>query len=208
MPVNSVNGNYAYNGYSVIKEQQKASKEEAAAATEKTEEAVVADKAKKNEDSYVKSTDKKETNTNTDTYRPSAEKVAEAKVDRTRNVSAFKAMAEALFKSQADKTGSSSKLKDILKDITGKDVNNEDTSFDDDPTWGVEAVATRILDFAKSLAGGDDSKIDMLRNAVEKGFKEAEKAWGGQLPGISQRTYDKIMQGFDEWKNPSKTVEE
>lgn len=205
MPVNSVNGNYAYNGYSAIKEQQKTSKEEAATATEKTEEAVVADKAKKNEDSYVKSTDKKETNT--DTYRPSAERVAEAKVDRTRNVSAFKAMAEALFKNQADKTGNT-KLKDILKDITGKGVDNEDTSFDDDPTWGVDAVATRILDFAKSLAGGDDSKIDMLRSAVEKGFKEAEKAWGGQLPGISQRTYDKIMQGFDEWKNPSKTVEE
>lgn len=209
MSVNNVSGkHYAYNGYSVIKEHQKAEKEEAAASTAKTEEAVVADKANKNEDSYVKSTDKSEINT--DTYRPSTETVAQARIDRTRNVSAFKAMSEALFKGQAGKTGGHQRLQDVLKNITGDAAveGADDTSFDDDPAWGVEAVATRILDFAKSLAGDDPSKIDMLRDAVKKGFEAAASAWGSELPGISQRTYDKIMEGFDEWQNPSSAVEE
>ena len=37
-----------------------------------------------------------------------------------------------------------------------------------------------------------------------KGFKEAEKAWGGKLPEISQKTYDEVLKRFDEWENESK----
>ena len=66
--------------------------------------------------------------------------------------------------------------------------------------WSVDAVSTRILDMAKALSGGDASKFDTLKNAVKKGFDEAEKAWGGKLPEISGKTYDKVMEGFDAWK--------
>lgn len=58
-----------------------------------------------------------------------------------------------------------------------------------------EKVAGRILDFAKSLAGGDPSKLDMLEDAVGKGFKEAEKILGG-LPEVSKRTFDLVKEGF------------
>jgi len=51
-----------------------------------------------------------------------------------------------------------------------------------------------------ALTGGDPSKIDLLRDAALKGFAEAEKVWGGELPEISQKTLEAVKNGFDEWK--------
>ncbi len=69
-----------------------------------------------------------------------------------------------------------------------------------DGAWGVNAVATRLLDMAVSLSGGDTSKIAALRGAVEKGFKAAEKVLGGTLPGVCQETYTETMKRFDYWE--------
>ncbi len=74
----------------------------------------------------------------------------------------------------------------------------EDVS--EDGYWGVKQTSERILDFAKALSGGDSSKIDTLTDAIKKGFKDAEKLWGGELPEISGKTYDAIMQGIEDWK--------
>ena len=35
--------------------------------------------------------------------------------------------------------------------------------------------------------------------AVEKGFKEATKSWGRDLPDISNQTYKAVMDKFDKW---------
>lgn len=67
----------------------------------------------------------------------------------------------------------------------------------EDGYWGVEKTSDRIIDFAKALTGGDPSKIEEMREAFKKGYKQAEKTWGGQLPDISQRTYDAVMEKFD-----------
>jgi hypothetical protein len=66
--------------------------------------------------------------------------------------------------------------------------------------FSVEAVATRLLDFAVAISGGDPSRIDVLRRAVERGFEAAERQWGGELPEISQRTREAVMNGFDQWQ--------
>lgn len=66
--------------------------------------------------------------------------------------------------------------------------------------WCPEAVAGNILDMAKALSGGDVSKLELLKDAVNKGFQAAEKTWGGKLPSITDETYDLIMKGFDEWE--------
>lgn len=68
-----------------------------------------------------------------------------------------------------------------------------------DGEWGVNAVATRLLDMAVSLSGGDISKIAELRSAVEAGFKAAGDVTGGELPGICQDTYTETMTRFDYW---------
>ena len=37
--------------------------------------------------------------------------------------------------------------------------------------------------------------------AFQKGYKEATKTWGKQLPDISSRTYDAVMEKMNKWKN-------
>lgn len=71
----------------------------------------------------------------------------------------------------------------------------------EDGELGVKAVSERIVSFAKAISGDDRSKAEELRNSIIKGFKEAEKVWGGKLPEISQKTYDEVMKQLDEWEN-------
>ena len=74
----------------------------------------------------------------------------------------------------------------------------------EDGYWGVEQTSDRIIDFAKALTGGDPDKIEDMRAAFEKGFKKAGKTWGGDLPDISQRTYDAVMEKFDQMAEEAK----
>lgn len=68
--------------------------------------------------------------------------------------------------------------------------------------YSVDAVATRIFDMAKSFAGDDPEMLAKMRTAVEKGFSAAgmdfKRATGSKLPDISNRTYDEVMQRFDD----------
>jgi len=97
------------------------------------------------------------------------------------------------------------KLEDLLE---GKDVLlvDEETrsaaaqAVSEDGEFGVKAVSERIVAFAKAVSGNDKSRICKLKNAIIQGFKEAEKALGGKLPDISQRTYDEVMRQLDEWE--------
>ena len=57
----------------------------------------------------------------------------------------------------------------------------------------------RLLDFAVALSGGDEENMKKMVSAVEKGFKEATKSWGKDLPSISNDTYSATMKKFDQW---------
>ncbi len=70
----------------------------------------------------------------------------------------------------------------------------------EDGYWGVEQTSDRILDFAKALAGDDPDKADELLDAFKKGFSQATKSWGKELPDISQRTYEAVEKKFADWK--------
>ena len=63
-----------------------------------------------------------------------------------------------------------------------------------------EKLSDSIVDFAKAISGGDKSKFDLLKNAIEDGFNEAKKVLGGTLPEISQNTYDLVMEKLNAWK--------
>lgn len=76
----------------------------------------------------------------------------------------------------------------------------------DDGPMGAEAVSNRIVDFAIAISGGDPAQYDKLKAAIEKGFGEAKKALGGELPDISKKTYDLVMEKLDKWAG--KTSEE
>ncbi len=70
--------------------------------------------------------------------------------------------------------------------------------------WGVEKTSDRLLEFAKAVSKDDPSKGEALLQAVKDGFKAAEALWGGKMPDITQKTYDRTMEKFDEWMHPDK----
>lgn len=71
----------------------------------------------------------------------------------------------------------------------------------EDGYWGVEQTSERLFSFAKALSGGDPDKADLMMDAVLKGFDEATKAWGGELPEISQKTLDATIEKMESWRD-------
>lgn len=95
------------------------------------------------------------------------------------------------------------KLQDLLDGKETLVIDSEtraaaEKAISEDGEWGVKAVSTRIVEFAKAFAGDDKEMLGKMRSAIEEGFKEAEKAFGGQLPDISKKTYDEVMKQMDE----------
>jgi len=80
-------------------------------------------------------------------------------------------------------------------------IEEAQAAIGEDGEFGVKQVAERILNFVKSASGGDPAKLEALRAAVEKGFKEATEMLGGTLPEISQKTHKAIMAEFDRWQS-------
>lgn len=63
----------------------------------------------------------------------------------------------------------------------------------------VEKVSDRLVEFAVAISGGDRSKLDTLKGAIEEGFRAAEEVFGGTLPEISYQTLEATMEKLDKW---------
>lgn len=136
-------------------------------------------------------------------YTADRKMINELKQDFARNTESFKKMVEAMIQKQG-KT-----VNQVLKDLAeGKDIKltvdsetqaTAQEAISENGYFGVKKTSERLIDFAKALSGGDKSKIETLKNAFVEGFEAAKKAFGGELPEISQKTYDAVMLGFDDW---------
>ncbi len=80
-------------------------------------------------------------------------------------------------------------------------------AISEDGEFGVAAVSDRIVEFAKAISGGDKSKFDKLVGAIEEGFEAAKEALGGELPEISQQTYDAVMEKLEAWRDEEASAE-
>ncbi|MBC8316941.1 MAG: hydrogenase-4 component G [Desulfobulbaceae bacterium] len=67
----------------------------------------------------------------------------------------------------------------------------------EDGYFGVTKTAERIADFVLSGAGDNLERLQAGRKGVQKGFQDAEEAWGGKLPEISYQTYEKALEMID-----------
>lgn len=110
----------------------------------------------------------------------------------------FRKMLQSMLVKQGEK--SNLLLLEERLNVTAMDSMKAAASISEGGEYSVEAVATRILDMAKALSGGDASKIPELRSAVEEGFRAAGMELGGSLPEICQDTYMQVMKSFDEWE--------
>ncbi len=80
-------------------------------------------------------------------------------------------------------------------------IDQAKKDISEDGYWGVEQTSDRLVDFAIAISGNDTSKADILMDAVKKGFQQATKAWGDELPDISKRTLDATMEKMEQWKS-------
>ncbi len=94
--------------------------------------------------------------------------------------------------------------------FTTEDIEKAKKSLEPGGEFSVDAVATRIMDMAKALSGGDESKIALLRGAVAKGFAAAGVVVGGtkKLPDICHDTFDEVMSRFDKWEGIDNKTED
>ena len=67
----------------------------------------------------------------------------------------------------------------------------------EDGYFGVDKTSQRIVDFAINGFGRDPEKLQQMKDAIDQGFKDAQDAFGGALPEISQQTYEAIMEKLD-----------
>ena len=72
-------------------------------------------------------------------------------------------------------------------------------AISEDGYWGVKQTSQRIFDFAYALAGDDADKMKEMQDAVEKGFEQATKAWGGPMPSITGDTHSAISDLFNDY---------
>ena len=83
--------------------------------------------------------------------------------------------------------------------VDAKTKADAQAAISEDGYWGVSKTSQRIFDFAHALAGDDPEKMKEMQAAVEKGFKQAEEAWGGSLPSICGDTKSAINKLFDDY---------
>lgn len=130
------------------------------------------------------------------------------KAMQDQQIASFKNMLAQMLNKQAAASGAISGsnitlTKDLFTNLKVDSATSAQaaSAISEDGEWGVKAVAGRIMDMAVALSGGDNSKLDMLRQAVYDGFSAAEKQWGGALPDIAQQTRAEIDKRFEYWES-------
>ena len=78
--------------------------------------------------------------------------------------------------------------------------------------FGITQTSDRVSNFVFSFAGDDLEKLQKGRDGIVKGFDEANKMFGGNLPEISYKTQERTLALIDakieSLKNPQAKVEE
>ena len=135
--------------------------------------------------------------------------VNKLKADAEERTSQLRSLVEKMMTKQGVAIGTADSMWSFLAkgDFTVDEATRAQADIADDGYWGVDQTSDRILDFAKALSGNDPEKADLLLDAFKKGFKEATKSWGQDLPDISQRTYDAVVEKFNKWKNGTEETE-
>ncbi len=134
--------------------------------------------------------------------------VERLKQDELNRRSQLSGLVQQMFSKQAG----TSRLADLfspenLKNVSAADIAQAKEDISEDGYWGVKQTSQRLFDFASALAGDDVDKMKEMQEAMEKGFKQATKAWGKDLPSISQETMKAANKLFDDYYASKKVPE-
>ena len=152
-----------------------------------------------------------ETSSDTVTKKTDYALIEKLKADAEQRTAQLRSLVEKMMTKQGVAIGTADSMWSFLAkgDFTVDAETQAQAQADiaEDGDWGVEQTSDRILDFAKALSGNDPEKADLLLDAFKQGFEEATKTWGDELPEISQRTYDAVLEKFEQWKNGDAVAE-
>ena len=201
--INTVTAAAAASTQTTTKSAEKTSETTKKAASSKTSSGVIYEKSSDSR------TDKASNKTTSKT--DNAAIVAKLKADAEQRTAQLRSIVEQMMTKQGVAIGTADSMWSFLAkgNFTVDEATRAQAQADiaDDGYWGVDQTSDRILDFAKALSGNDPEKADLLLDAFKKGFKEATKSWGQDLPDISQRTYDAVVEKFNKWKNGTDETE-
>ena len=142
-------------------------------------------------------------------HKIDSETIAKLKADAEERTASLRSLVEKMMTKQGmtiAKSGvldfeNGTNLAEIFKNLEVDEETRLQAQKDtaEDGYWGAEQTSERMLSFAKALAG-DDPKLakDMLK-AIEQGFGEAAKAWGEDLPELSQNTMKMTLEKVNKW---------
>lgn len=129
--------------------------------------------------------------------------VNQLKADAKARESQFVSMVQKMMGQQTNAYGQANNIWQFLAkgDFTVDPATKLQAQQDiaEDGYYGVKQTAQRIFDFASALAGDDVDKMKEMQAAFEKGFKMAEKTWGGKLPDISYETQGAVSKMFEDY---------
>ena len=153
---------------------------------------------------YEKSADStSDTKSTAKTYTPNTALVDQMKADQAALQNQLLSYVQESLMGQGNALASSDSIWQFLAsgNYTVDELAKEQAqkSLEEGGYWSVEETSNRIVDFAKALTGGDPSKVEDMRSAIEQGFKEATKTWGKDLPDITKDTYNAIQTKLDQW---------
>lgn len=133
------------------------------------------------------------------------------KADVNNRISQMQNLVSEIFQKQGIKVTNTNDLWRKLASgdfsVDAETANKAKEEISENGYWGVNQTSQRIFDFAKALSGGDSDKMDKMLEAFKKGYDQATRAWGKSLPDISSKTYDAVMQKFDDFKKQQTDTE-
>lgn len=205
MSVSAVNDVTNYNQVNSVSATTEAAKTDNVKQTE----SVPKTEPKKESDAVVYDKTDKTDKTEKPIYKQDTALVEKLKADAEARTAQMRSLVEKMMMKQGQTVNSSMDYLMALKNGTLKvDAATRKQAQDDiseDGYWGVKQTSDRLVSFAKALTGGDPSKADEMMKAIEKGFDQATKAWGGDLPDISKQTLEATREKINEWKKSTST---
>ena len=141
-------------------------------------------------------------------YTTNVDLVAKMKADAEAQTAQLRSLVEQLMLKQSTSYANANDIWSFLREgnFTVDPATKAQAQADiaEDGYWGVNQTSDRIIDFANALTGGDPDKIEDMREAFKKGYEQAQETWGGELPDISKRTYEAVMEKFDKMAEDAK----
>ena len=157
------------------------------------------------DDSAAAEYEKSEASTKIPSAKYDAATIEKMKAEAELKTAQLRSLVERMLLKQGEQFTTLEDAFDMIKDgtieVDDETVIEAKKEVADDGYWGVEQTSERMFSFARALSDNDPKKADAMIAALEKGYNEATKQWGGELPELCQKTFEATKKKLTEWRD-------